>query len=80
MCGHPMLCSTRDPFVVCGPQVDVTVQLSSIHTGNMMGLCGSNDGNKMNDLVGRDGKTYECELGDPVSLFVFWWCPQSLPN
>jgi hypothetical protein len=51
--------------VVCRLQVDVTVQLSSIHNGNMMGLCGSNDGNKLNDFVGRDGKTYGSELGVP---------------
>ena len=35
--------------------LDVTIQLSSVRAGTMTGLCGTNDGNKFNDLVGFDG-------------------------
>jgi hypothetical protein len=42
--------------------VDVTIQLAIGRSRTMMGLCGTNDGEKNNDLVGATGVTHGCTL------------------
>jgi hypothetical protein len=37
---------------------DFTVRVSAARRGTMMGLCGSNDKNMTNDLLGPDGLAY----------------------